>query len=136
MTEKTLPIELTGAARYVAYLLNSMSAYTPIDSVLELRAVETMEAVSDENTVYPSACTEPDGSVTLYWRGGTRGVELNIGAGDEYFYSVDGKYDEPRMVEGEGELPLDELRLEIGDFSRYVYEQNPSWREFFPSENQ
>jgi hypothetical protein len=136
MTEQTLPMELTGAPRYVAYLLNSMSEYIPIDPSLEQRAVDVMAAISDENTVYPSACTEPDGSLTLYWRGGHRGVELNVGPGDNYYYSVDGNHETSRMVEGVGTIPTDDLLVEVSDFSRYVYEQNPSWREFFPSENE
>lgn len=136
MTEQTLPTELTGAPRYVAYLLNSMSEYIPIEPALERRAVDIMTAISDENTVYPSACTEPDGSLTLYWRGGNRGVELNVGPDDSYYYSVDGKYAEARIVEGNGVLPVEGLLVEVEDFSRFVYEKNPSWRKFFPSENQ
>jgi hypothetical protein len=136
MTEQTLPTELTGAPRYVAYLLNSMSEYIPIEPALERRAVDIMAAISDENTVYPSACTEPDGSLTLYWRGGNRGVELNVGPDDSYYYSVDGKHAEARIVEGEGALPLNDLLAEVHDFSRFVYERNPGWRNFFPSENQ
>lgn len=133
MTETAMPAEATGASQYVAYLLNSLSTYTDIDPVLELRAVEVMEDVSDELTVYPSASTESDGSITLYWRGGNRGVEINIGPGDEFFYSVDGKYDKPKMIEGEGGLPVEDIRREVSDFSRFVYEQNPSWKDLFSS---
>ena len=132
MVEQNPVLEKNGAPRYVEYLLKSMSGYTKIDPVLEKRSIEIMHSISDENTVYPSAGTESDGSVTLHWHGGSRVVELNVGLGGDYFYCVHGRYPATRVVQGSGDLPLDGLRSEVKDFSAYVSQQNPAWRSFFP----
>lgn len=83
----------------------------------------------NDDTVYASISTDGDtGELSLYWLAAERTMEVTLIPGDNWFIFIrNGGPD--YTEEGHGPLPEEELRRHFAEFSEFVFNANPNWRE-------
>lgn len=97
-----------------------------IDSVMASRGRQLIEVIFKTNTVDASIAPE-DGGLIFYWAARNMAITIQIFPSAGYWWSVR-NIAEVSYADGGSDLPLQDLRHSVNQFSKEVERQNPNWR--------
>lgn len=96
------------------------------DGAVRARAIKLVRTLFSRGTVY-AAIAPDDGGVSFYWTAGKSSIEIDILPHGDYWWSIDDVAAASFSDTGK-ELPLDDLRYSLKQFSKDVDTVNPHWR--------
>lgn len=116
---------INGAKRFVCEQIRQLHDAGLITDSAAADGYALVESLFGTGTVIPAVSPE-DGGVAFYW--GAQEMAITICAyGDrEFWWFVRGIGEQ---YSGWGDLPVDELRVSVAEFSAEVARRNPNWRE-------
>lgn len=123
------PIATNAPIDYALSQLAALEAAVPMDAKVSVRLMACLRASLTEESVFPTVVSDGEAGAVAEWRAGARLLALEINADGEYsLVAADERGRRSVNDVGWDKPDLDAFAALVRNFTRYVGERNPGWR--------
>lgn len=123
------PIASNAPIDYALSQLSALEAAVPLDAQASVRLMACLRASLTEESIFPTIVSDGEAGAVAEWRAGARLLALEVNADGEYsLVAVDERGLRSVNDVGWDKPDLDAFAALVRNFTRYVGERNPGWR--------